>query len=129
MLFLLWAWVDSRRHPAEVEYSAGGPHLWNVTHGSSRMVVTVRSWALDSGAAWGPQHHFTRRQSFAPAAPMKLLQVPYYSYAGDARTAKPNDILFRQVAVPHWLTVLIYLGLWSGLMLWRVRVRGRHLTR
>jgi hypothetical protein len=127
MLFLLWAWVDSRHHPAEVEYSRGGPHLWNVTHGSSRLVVTIRSWAPDSEAAWGPQYRFARSQSFLPADPVKLLQVPYYSSAGDARTAKPNDILFRQVAVPHWLAVLIYIGIWSCLMLWRVRVRGRHL--
>lgn len=127
MLFLLWAWADSRHDPAEVEYSAGGPDLWNVTHGSSRLVVTIRSWPPLVGAAWGRQYRFTHSQSFPPADPLKLLQVPYYSSAGDPSTSKPHNVLFRQVAVPYWLPVLIYLGLWSGLMLWRVRIRGRHL--
>lgn len=125
LMFLLWAWCLSTRAPTEAEYSPGGRHLWNISHRSSLIAITRRTFALGTPAAFGRQFScipsFPR--PFSSSAP--LFPAPYYSATGDDRNAKSGEIIFRELVVPHWLLVLVYLAAWSGLIAWRWRSATR----
>jgi len=128
LVFLLWAWAGSTRKRTEAEYSPGGRHLWNIYQRPSLIAITRNTFALGTPAAFARQ--FSHRSSVLPvsSSPVPLFPVPYYSAAGDEQSAKPGELIFRELVIPYWLLVLVYLAAWSGLIAWRWRRAARATT-
>jgi hypothetical protein len=106
LVFLLSAWAFSMGHRTLVGF--GYDRAWTVSQVQGEVLVC---W---SSQGWPDRMHFyTRVNEMSPEA--------LRAHKDEVVAASRIYGQFRCVVIPHWLVILLFVGLWLGFLAWRWR--------
>jgi hypothetical protein len=147
MVFLLWAWWMSNRCASELVHEPSGTGATN-SHG--RLLIhqirsaadgTVSFWldrregrfrGLDEG--WGGELFLRPAMLEFPSLGFHEIPIPtvdrvWFRSPRWQSSDEPAGSSYRLLAIPYWLLLTGYFGIWSGMIVrWQKRRRGHTVS-
>jgi hypothetical protein len=119
LIFLGWAWQDSRRH--ETSFSAIREYSWawlpvGISHADSRLTIrsTHQLGPREAVCTSRGKFHFFRQRTTPTEEPLTLNWKTYPNFI-----SPEANIGLQLIEIPHWFLILLCLISWLAFLTWR----------